>query len=726
MARDAAIQDLVDHFHRMEQEWIEAGRSYDLWESLTKRELEAIENEIRRCRDDFVYAAQNYFWIIDKETKQDRLFELWDSQHLILEIMEHLRRKGLSRRVIIIKARQLGISTLAEAMIAHQAMFFRNSYCFVVSYNAQHSAELFAIMQNIYDRMPWWMKPDIWSRKFETGLILDTPPEERRLRPGMNSRIRCSWATAVTGVGQGVSLTGVHLSEFADWEDRKAREIIEEDIENAIVDKPHTFGILESTGKNPGGYAHDLWLRMERLGEKAKWFPVFLPWFFDRNRRLVSVPRDWKPQENERRIRDLAERHWVRCSNGACGKFVMRRFGMQEQAGRKCPFCGQGVLERFLIPDEQLAWWERRRLNVEGSEESLATLRQEQATTADEAFIVGGVRLFSESALRFAESCTRDMIGFGMLDEQLRLHGVSISTGRCFQPGCLINHEDDDPWIDFWQMPQPGATYVIGVDTAEGLGGNHDYSVAQVLRVNQNAPDEQVAVLASNTIDAAAFAKIVYRLGMFYNQAMVAVELNSSSGGVVAHALRIQLQYPNMYRPIRYDTESMESSLIGWKTTAASKPRLYQSLRRALEDRVILIRDIHTVRELQFFRREESSSGRVGAIVGHDDRAMALMIAYTTAHERDWDESGGVLRLKQPLTLETAPFHLYCRHCHEISPLAEVSGVRRCPKCSNMNIVISANQIPQMHQHERGQYQADLSMMDQAVVIPGPSDYNAL
>ncbi len=690
--RDAGISDLIEHFNRHEEKWLAAGKKYDLWGSLSKKEIEVIIGETERCRDDFAYAARNYFWIINKESKQDVLLSLNDAQQFVLDTILRMKAQGRSQRVMTIKARQLGMSTLTEALIAHKAMFFRNAQCFVVSYDDDHAAYLFKIMQHIYDKMPWWLKPECWSRKFETGLIFDTPPDERRMRPGLNSAVTCKGATAVTGVGQGMALSGVHVSEFADFYQAKAREIIEEDIENALADSPLTFGVLESTAKGAGTYAHDLWLRMEKLGERANWYPLFLPWFFDKSRTHVVIPSNWEPQQNESDIRDRARLDWVRCDNAECAQFYRRIFGNKEHEGCKCHFCAKGTFREFIVPDNQLHWMEGRRLNAEDDEESLNKLKQEQASTAEESFRLSGIRLFSERAIAFAQSTVRDSIGYGNITKSGQFHGVNRKTGKCFVEGCEVDHSHDDPFIEVWEMPVPGASYVIGADTADGLGGKHDYSVGQVLRIGGIGADVHVATFASNTTDAGTFAEILNRMGRFYNEALLATELNATSGGVVAHALRVNLMYPNLFRPLNYGNVSLETSLFGWKTTAHSKNRLYQSMRKALDGRLIAIRDKFTVTEIHNFRREEESSSKMGAIAGHDDRIMALMIAYAAAHDRDWDEDGGMLVVRAPLTLETAPMRMVCGgECKAVYPAKSPRDFRRCPQCHSMHIVFEQN-----------------------------------
>ena len=92
-------------------------------------------------------------------------FSLWLLTHTIYRI----KNRGKAQKLQIIKARQLGCSTLIEGLIAWRSMYFPNTNAMVVSHVPRHASYLFGIMLHIYDQLPWWMKPMISSRKEELG-----------------------------------------------------------------------------------------------------------------------------------------------------------------------------------------------------------------------------------------------------------------------------------------------------------------------------------------------------------------------------------------------------------------------------------------------------------------------------------------------------------------------------------------------------------------------------
>lgn len=97
--------DEEDRFGPLEQE--------EKWSVLRRNEVDLIASEIKKCREDFSYAAKNYFMITDKQGI-DHPFKLWEPQEIILNKYYELRdrfkkdSRNSAVKVICIKGRQLG------------------------------------------------------------------------------------------------------------------------------------------------------------------------------------------------------------------------------------------------------------------------------------------------------------------------------------------------------------------------------------------------------------------------------------------------------------------------------------------------------------------------------------------------------------------------------------------------------------------------------------------
>ncbi len=92
-----------------------------------------------------------------------------------------------------------------------------------------------------------------------------------------------------------------------------------------------------------------------------------------------------------------------------------------------------------------------------------------------------------------------------------------------------------------WERPQPQEAYVLGVDTAEGLG-HGDYSCIQVLAVSSGV---QAAVWHGH-IPPDELAQEVLNVGLWYRDALCCVESNNH--GLTTLTVLRQLGYPRLFR----------------------------------------------------------------------------------------------------------------------------------------------------------------------------------
>ena len=95
--------------------------------------------------------------------------------------------------------------------------------------------------------------------------------------------------------------------------------------------------------------------------------------------------------------------------------------------------------------------------------------------------------------------------------------------------------------LEIWVRPHAQHGYVMGVDTAEGLG-HGDYSCAHVLDLNTG---ELVASWHGH-IPPDALADEVLSLGLWYRDALCCVEANNH--GLTTITVLRQLGYPNLFR----------------------------------------------------------------------------------------------------------------------------------------------------------------------------------
>lgn len=179
------------------------------------------------------------------------------------------------------------------------------------------------------------------------------------------------------------------------------------------------------------------------------------------------------------------------------------------------------------------------------------------------------------------------------------------------------NQEDGGP-IQIFREPEAGVPYVIGGDTA---GDGSDWFVAQVL---DNRTGAQAAVLR-HRYDEDTYARQLWCLGRYYNDALLAVETNFSTYPVKKLE---ELGYPNLYvreAEDTYDAAPLRS--YGFRTTAVTRPVILSGLLEAMREGLGGVSHRQTLEEMLTFVRDERM--RPAAAPGaHDDCVMALAIAW--------------------------------------------------------------------------------------------------
>ena len=178
--------------------------------------------------------------------------------------------------------------------------------------------------------------------------------------------------------------------------------------------------------------------------------------------------------------------------------------------------------------------------------------------------------------------------------------------------------EDENGPVCIYIDREKGHPYVIGGDTA---GDGSDWFVGQVL---DNSTGKQVAVLHCQ-YDEDTYARQMYCLGKYFNDALICVETNFSTYPV---KLLDMMGYQNLY--VREREDSFTGSIVmsfGFRTTAVTRPIIIADLVRILRDGAELLNDRTTIEELLTFVRNEKLRPEAEAGT-HDDTVMALAIAY--------------------------------------------------------------------------------------------------
>ena len=181
-----------------------------------------------------------------------------------------------------------------------------------------------------------------------------------------------------------------------------------------------------------------------------------------------------------------------------------------------------------------------------------------------------------------------------------------------------ISPIDSDGQLELYELIDPLANYVIGVDTSEGLE-NGDNSSAVIL----NAKDYSVSAMYSGKMPPDVFASYLKDWGMKYNEALIVVESNNH-GLVTLNYLREQYNYL-YYRKVLDQVSNLMTKKLGFQTSSRTKPLLISNLDKALRSS-LSVKSFHILDELMSYIIE--ADGSTNASEGkHDDSVIALALA---------------------------------------------------------------------------------------------------
>lgn len=209
---------------------------------------------------------ESYIKIRNKEGKIID-FKMNEPQQRLYNIIKEQKKANKPVRVIILKARQMGFSTLTESILFKETVTKFNRRTGIITHLASATSNLFNMSKLMLDNLPEDIKPSV-KRSNAQELIFDN--EEGK---GLKSKIKCMTA-GTSGVGRSDTFDNLHLSELAFWEGDVTATLT--GLFQAVPNLPNTMIIIESTAN---GYEkfHELWEQAQN-GE-SDFIPLFVAWF---------------------------------------------------------------------------------------------------------------------------------------------------------------------------------------------------------------------------------------------------------------------------------------------------------------------------------------------------------------------------------------------------------------------------------------------------------------
>ena len=466
-------------------------------------------------------------------------------------------------RVVILKARQLGLSTVWGGFMYWWISQHRATKGIVVTHKAEASSALFDMTKRFHLEMEPSMRPST-SKANGRELKFDK----------LDSGYMIATAGADT-VGRGETLQVAHLSEVGLWPKGKASEIMN-GLLQAVPDEPDTFVAIESTARGMSGPFYEAW-RSAADGSSG-YLACFLPWYVDDKYR-VTPPEDFERTLEEEELCEA----------------VLAEYGE-------------------TLDDAQLMF-RRRKIAQDGPE----LFKQEYPTFPKDAFLTSGAPVFNLEKLAAAMENAPDI--------KHRLEFDPVQEVYSPDPrGRLFVYREIDPSEDY-TIGADVSKGIGGGDRVDAEGrvaakAEGDHSVACVLDRKK-----RIVAVWRGQVDPDYYATILYHLGKLFNWARLAVEFNNHGILPNTRLFKDMSYPNLYTREVYDKKTDETKEELGFYTDVKTRPLIIDQLRQAVRNDEIELNDKTTIDEMTTFIAVPKSGKIEHEVGCHDDCVFALAIA---------------------------------------------------------------------------------------------------
>lgn len=272
--------------------------------------------------------CRRFLKILTKAKKLEP-FVFNNAQREAMEMIEDQRRRLGYVRLIVLKARQIGISTLIESLIFREYSTRPGTNASIISYRNESAISMKDMFERYYNNLPAELKPEL-RRSNERALEY----------ADWDSKIKI-WSAKDDDIVVGDTMAYMHLTEAALWPNfNKTLDAILP----SVPDVPGSIVCIETTARGFNEFK-EMWDKAVR--KEIDYLPLFLPWFKD-------------------------EKYAIHIGD------ELGKLDSEEQA----------LVNKFALSDAQLRF--RRKIFKDVCRNNINTLHQEYPATPEEAFISTG------------------------------------------------------------------------------------------------------------------------------------------------------------------------------------------------------------------------------------------------------------------------------------------------------------------------------------------------
>lgn len=536
-----------------------------------------------RIEHDFEYWCAMCVKVQDKQTKKLTPFILRPAQLKLLKAMLTELEHNRPIRIILLKARQWGGSTLVQIFMAWIQLFHREGWHSVIVADIEDQSRNIKAM---YSRLAANHPKEICS-------VVFSPFEgstKNKIIVGRNCIIYLGSMQKPDAL-RSADVMMAHLSEVGLWHstDGKKPEDVVQSIAGTVPLEPFSVIVMESTAKGVGNFFHRQWCKA--VDGQSGYVPVFVAWY---EIEIYSKP-----------FASAAER---------------REFASTMSLKERSYFELGATLEAIN--------WYRNKQYMDSYDNW--RMGCEFPTTPIEAFQSTGGRAHNPNYVASMRKYTCPPLKIGDMFAECAFGKNAINNSLAF-----AEVSGGNLWL--WAEPEATPTlsnrYIVSMDIG-GRNPHADWSVISVIDryfLTDGGVEECIGTCRFHLDQDLAVWKAV-QIARYFNNALLVIEANSLNpkGSEGDHTLTILDEIKGVYSNLycRTDPQRIREGAperYGFFTSAASKTDLINQMNKRLREEGYIERDSRALDEADCYEIKEN--GSYGAIEGgHDDIYMSRAI----------------------------------------------------------------------------------------------------
>ena len=578
---------------------------------------------VARAKDDPAFALYVFFRIQSKTTGEMVPFKCNYPQRIVLESMEKMRRSGEPIRMIILKARQWGGSTLVQLYMAWVQLFLKEGwYSVILAQTKDTSRRIKAMFTKVLSSLPAYALDG-------EGQILFKPYEKSSSDSVIcwdNGDIARNNVVSIASYEnydsvRGNSYSMAHYSEVAFWKDTegKSPEEVISSVSGGILELPLTIDVMESSARGCSGYFYDE-CQLAMKGLSARKF-IFIA-FFD-------IEHDTLPVRNKK-------------------KFAAWLLSVKDMdtPPKGCLDAGRYYWRMWTLGAtfEHIQWYIKKRKTFHDH----ANMASEAPIDPIEAFKNSGNLIFNPYRLEeLAGMYIKSPIFVGDILGETRKGEAALKSIRI--------KEEDNGCMKIWSRPntlvEVRNRYIVSVDIG-GRSKTSDYSVITVIdRMGMMKGIDGVPKVVARWRGHIRHDYLAWKaaqIATYYNNALLVFESNTydaekdknTDGEHMEFILdEVGDAYDNMYfrRNNSEEIKEGEAKKWGFNTNKVTKIKLIDNLIVYVDDGLWEEPDNDMFDELKIYeKREDNSFGNIKGKGNHDDVLMSTAIGlYISQYEME-------------------------------------------------------------------------------------------